>query len=50
MDGRARGLGIRSRRYAAILDDGVVTALLVAEARGLDRSSAESVLAELRVS
>ncbi|HLN18452.1 MAG TPA: peroxiredoxin [Acidimicrobiales bacterium] len=47
MDGSAVGLGTRSRRYAAVLDDGVVTALFVEEKPGLDVSSAESVLATL---
>jgi glutaredoxin/glutathione-dependent peroxiredoxin len=47
MDGRGFGLGTRSKRYAAILDDGVVTELLVEDKPGLDVSSAESVLAKL---
>ena len=46
MDGSAVGLGQRSKRYAAILDDGVITALFV-ETKGLDVSSVESVLAAL---
>ena len=41
------GLGTRSQRYAAIIDDGVVTELLVEPAPGLDVSSAESILAKL---
>jgi peroxiredoxin len=41
------GLGIRSQRYAAIIEDGVVTALFVEPKPGLDVSSAESVLAAL---
>ena len=41
------GLGIRSKRYAAILEDGVVTDLAVEEALGLDVSSADAVLAKL---
>ena len=41
------GLGIRSKRFAAILDDGVVTDLAVEEGLGLDVSSADSVLAKL---
>ena len=40
-------LGIRSQRYAAIIDDGIVTALLVEPERGLNVSSVESVLAAL---
>jgi glutaredoxin/glutathione-dependent peroxiredoxin len=47
MDGSAVGLGPRSQRYAAIIEDGVFTALLVEPARGLDVSSVESVLASL---
>ena len=43
----AGGLGIRSKRYAAILEDGVITYLGVEAAPGLSVSSAESVLAEL---
>ena len=41
------GLGIRSKRYAAILDDGVVTDLAVEEGLGLEVSSADAVLAKL---
>ena len=44
MDGTAGGLGIRSQRYAAILEDGVITHLAVEPVRGLDVSSAESIL------
>jgi glutaredoxin/glutathione-dependent peroxiredoxin len=47
MDGSGFGLGTRSRRYAAILQDGVVEALFVEEKPGLDVSSAESVLGAL---
>ena len=41
------GLGIRSKRYAAILDDGVVTDLAVEDGLGMEVSSADSVLAKL---
>ncbi len=41
------GLGSRSQRYAAVIEDGVVTALFVEPERGLNVSSAESVLAAL---
>ena len=41
------GLGARSQRYAAVLDDGIVTALFVETERGLHVSSAEAVLAAL---
>jgi glutaredoxin/glutathione-dependent peroxiredoxin len=47
MDGRGYGLGTRSRRYAAIIEDGVVTELQVESAPGVDVSSAESILAKL---
>jgi glutaredoxin/glutathione-dependent peroxiredoxin len=47
MDGRGFGLGTRSQRYAAILQDGVVTELLVEPAPGVDVSSADSVLSKL---
>jgi peroxiredoxin len=47
MDGTGFGLGHRSRRYAAIIEDGVVTNLFLEEGGGLDKSSAESVLAAL---
>ncbi|HEY8020214.1 MAG TPA: peroxiredoxin [Thermoanaerobaculia bacterium] len=41
------GLGHRSRRYAAILEDGVVRALRVEQPGQLEVSTAEAVLAEL---
>ncbi len=41
------GLGIRSKRYSAIIRDGEVTDLSVEEGLGLDVSSAEGVLAKL---
>jgi peroxiredoxin len=41
------GLGKRSQRYAAVIDDGVVTTLAVEEGPGLKASSAEAVLASL---
>jgi peroxiredoxin len=47
MDGSGFGLGSRSRRYAAIVEDGVITHLAVEQAPGVDVSSAESVLAAL---
>ena len=47
LDGRGVGLGTRSRRYAAVLQDGVVESLRVEEGPGLEVSSAESVLAAL---
>jgi peroxiredoxin len=41
------GLGIRSKRYAAILEDGVVSDLAVEDTLGLDVSSANAVMAKL---
>ena len=47
MDGSAVGLGTRSQRYAAVIEDGVVTFLAVEPGPGLNVSSAEDVLAAL---
>ena len=47
LDGSGFGLGTRSQRYAAIIDDGVVTELMVETAPGVDASSADSVLDKL---
>ena len=47
MDGSGFGLGSRSQRYAAILDDGVVSWLAVEPGPGLKVSSVEEVLAAL---
>jgi peroxiredoxin len=44
VDLSAGGLGARSRRYAAVIKDGVVTHLAVEEGTGLNVSSAEDVL------
>jgi peroxiredoxin len=41
------GMGTRSRRYAAVLDDGVVTYLALEERAGLEVSTAEAVLSAL---
>jgi peroxiredoxin len=47
-DGGAVGLGTRSRRYAMVVDDGVVKTLLVEDAPGqAEKSSAQAVLATL---
>ncbi|MGH9041858.1 MAG: peroxiredoxin [Acidimicrobiia bacterium] len=43
----SRGFGVRSKRYAAILEDGVVTHIGVEEGPAVDASSVESVLAKL---
>lgn len=47
MDGSGFGLGTRSRRYAAIIDDGVITSLDVEEGGGVDVSSCENVITKL---
>lgn len=47
MDGSGFGLGSRSQRYAAVIDDGVVSWLAVEPGPGLRASSAEEVLAAL---
>jgi peroxiredoxin len=41
------GLGTRNRRYAAVIEDGVITHLAVEEGTGLDVSSADSLLSVL---
>jgi glutaredoxin/glutathione-dependent peroxiredoxin len=41
------GLGTRNKRYAAVIEDGIVTALMLEEATGLEVSSAEAVLSAL---
>jgi peroxiredoxin len=47
LDLTARGMGVRSQRYAMIVDDGTVTALALDEAGKLDVSSAEAIMAKL---
>lgn len=46
LDATAGGMGLRSKRYALIADDGVVTYLGV-DAKGVNSSSAETVLKNL---
>jgi glutaredoxin/glutathione-dependent peroxiredoxin len=41
------GLGVRSKRYAAIIEDGIITSLEVESKPGVDVSSCSSVLARL---
>lgn len=43
----ALGLGTRTQRYAAIIEDGVITHLAVEEGRGVSVSSADRMLAQL---
>ena len=47
LDLTARGLGVRSQRFAAVVDDGRITHLAVEAAGGFDVSRAEAVLAAL---
>jgi peroxiredoxin len=47
MDASGFGMGQRSQRYAMILRDGKVEALMVEPGPGLKASSAEAVLARL---
>ena len=47
MDGTGFGLGIRSKRYAAIIDNGVITHLDVDENGGVDVSSCAAVIGRL---
>ena len=46
LDASGFGMGTRSKRFAMIVNDGVVE-LLNVDAKGLDASSAETILAEL---
>ncbi|NVJ68360.1 MAG: peroxiredoxin [Gammaproteobacteria bacterium] len=46
LDGTGWGMGVRSKRFAMILDDGVVSAIEVDET-GLEKSSAEHILSLL---
>jgi glutaredoxin/glutathione-dependent peroxiredoxin len=46
-DGAGAGLGTRSQRYAAVIDDGVVTRIDVEEKPGVDVSSCSAVLSHL---
>lgn len=47
MDGSAFGLGKRSRRYAAVLQDGVITSLDVEEGGGISVSGCDMVLGKV---
>lgn len=44
LDARGFGMGVRSQRYAMIVDDGVVTLLNVEPGAGVDVSAAEVIL------
>ena len=47
LDGSGFGLGSRSKRYAAIIDDGVVTSIDVDEAGAIDLSSCSNLLLKI---
>lgn len=44
MDGRGVGMGMRSQRYAMIVEDGVVTSLSIDKPKTFESSSAEAIL------
>jgi peroxiredoxin len=46
-DGGAVGLGLRSQRYAAVIEDGTITSLDVEPKPGVDLSSCDNVLTHL---
>lgn len=46
LDASGAGLGKRSRRYAMIVEDGVVTSLNIDE-KGIEKSTAENILQQL---
>ncbi|MHB8262889.1 MAG: redoxin family protein [Acidimicrobiales bacterium] len=47
MDGSGFGMGMRSQRYAAVVEDGILGALFVEQGPGVKVSSADSVLEHL---
>jgi peroxiredoxin len=47
LDGSGFGLGLRSQRYAAVIEDGIITHLNVEAPGAFEVSSAESILALL---
>ncbi len=47
LDASGFGMGLRSQRYAMVVEDGVVKALAVEDGPGLDVSAAEKILAQL---
>lgn len=47
MDASGFGMGVRSKRYAMIVDNGVVTHLAIEPAGGIEVSAAEAILALL---
>jgi len=47
MDGSGFGLGTRCKRFAAVIDDGVITTIDVDESGAVDQSSCSAVLARI---
>ncbi|HEX9646364.1 MAG TPA: peroxiredoxin [Alphaproteobacteria bacterium] len=47
LDATGFGMGLRSQRYAMVVDNGVVKTLAVEDGPGLDVSAAEKILAKL---
>lgn len=47
LDLTAKGLGVRSRRYSALLEDGVVKILNLEDGGGYERSDADTLLKQL---
>lgn len=47
LDLTSKGLGVRSQRFSAYLDNGVVKALFVDEGGALEKSDAQTLLAQL---
>lgn len=48
LDLTAAGMGLRSRRYAMLVDDGVVKALNIETERGVNASSAETMVETIK--
>jgi peroxiredoxin len=48
LDLTSAGMGLRSRRYAMLVDDGVVKALNIETERGVNASSAETMLETIK--
>ncbi|MCX5589828.1 peroxiredoxin [Alcaligenes endophyticus] len=44
----SKGLGVRCKRFSALLDDGVVTSLNIDDGGGLDKSDAATLLAQVK--
>jgi peroxiredoxin len=47
LDGSGFGLGIRSSRYAAVIENGVITALEIESGPGVDVSGCENILTKV---